>query len=144
MTTKSDIDRMLETLDSFRGEVPAHVRQLLRLLAARCDEVEQRLKTVVEWLMVMNYQLDKVEGKDTAPLTTDEIEKMLEAGPTDAERKAGEQDAADALAARWDAAINDETKHLLSSPKNAAALEKSIKQARATAKDKHEDEGSFW
>ena len=48
MTTKSDIDRMLETLESFRESVPAHVRQLLRLLAARCDELEARLKAVVD------------------------------------------------------------------------------------------------
>jgi hypothetical protein len=37
---KHDIDRMLETLESFRDSVPAHVRELLCLLAARCDELD--------------------------------------------------------------------------------------------------------
>ncbi len=43
---KSDIDRMVKTLESFRDSVPAHVRQLLRLLAARCGELEARLEGV--------------------------------------------------------------------------------------------------
>jgi hypothetical protein len=43
---KHDKDRMLETLESFRDSVPAHVRLLLRLLAARCDELERRLALI--------------------------------------------------------------------------------------------------
>ena len=102
MTIKSDIDRMLDMLESFRDSVPGHVRQLLRLMAARCDEMETRLKAVT----------DQVAG--------------------------GIED--------WDdAAINKETKHLLSNPKNAAALEKSIKHARAAVDEAvREDDGSFW
>ena len=48
MTTKSEIDRMLETLESFRAIVPAHVRQLLRMLAERCDELEASLDKQVD------------------------------------------------------------------------------------------------
>jgi hypothetical protein len=102
MTTKSDIDRMLETLESFRDSVPAHVRQLLRLLVARCDELEQLVT-------------DGPEDSRYIGPRNPAAWRIGESGswsPTDEERRAGEQDAMDALADKREFHVGDMVQHM--------------------------------
>jgi hypothetical protein len=88
---------VVDVLESFRDSVPGHVRQLLRLLASRCDELEERrLHDFMQWQARCGKIEDglasiNIEGRVTA---LEERMALIEAG----ERKAGEQDAADALA----------------------------------------------
>lgn len=79
MTTKSDIDRMLETLESFRDSVPAHVRQLLRMLAARCDEVEERLAAIEPGIpkWVLDACSDETKHLLASPNNAERLEESI-------------------------------------------------------------------
>jgi hypothetical protein len=54
---------MLQTLESFRDSVSPHVRQLLRLLADPCDELEEQLSLIEA---VPEVRVSRMNKQDSA------------------------------------------------------------------------------